>query len=75
MIIRQYHIARGEDHRNEILIPTSSHGTNPFSSSMANCKIIVTATDPKGNIDVEDFRKKAVENRNNLIEGNRFALT
>ena len=27
----------------------------------------MTATDPEGNIDVEDFRKKAIENRDNLV--------
>jgi len=67
MVIRQYHIARGEGHRNVILIPASAHGTNPASSTMAGFKIIVTATDPEGNIDVEDFRKKAIEHRDNLV--------
>ena len=50
-----------------ILIPASAHGTNPASSTMAGFKILVTATDPEGNIDVEDFRKKAIENQDNLI--------
>ena len=67
MVMRQYHIAHGEGHRNVILIPASAHGTNPASSTMAGFKIIVTATDPEGNIDVEDFRKKAIENRDNLV--------
>ena len=67
MVMRQYHIAHGQGHRNVILIPASAHGTNPASSTMAGFKIIVTATDPDGNIDVEDFRKKAAENRNNLV--------
>lgn len=67
MVIRQYHIAHGQGHRNVILIPASAHGTNPASSTMAGFKIIVTATDPEGNIDVEDFRKKAIENRDNLV--------
>lgn len=67
MVMRQYHIAHGQGHRNVILIPASAHGTNPASSTMAGFKIIVTATDPDGNIDVEDFRKKAAENRDNLV--------
>ena len=48
MVIRQYHIAHGQGHRNVILIPASAHGTNPASSTMAGFKIIVTATDPEG---------------------------
>jgi glycine dehydrogenase len=67
MVLRQYHISRGEGHRNVMLIPASAHGTNPASSTMAGLKIIVTATDPEGNIDVADFRAKAEENRENLF--------
>lgn len=67
MVIRQYHISRGEAHRNVILIPASAHGTNPASSTMAGLNIIVTATDAAGNIDVEDFRAKAVANKDNLF--------
>lgn len=67
MVIRQYHISRGEAHRNVILIPASAHGTNPASSTMAGLNIIVTATDAAGNIDVEDFRAKAIANKDNLF--------
>ncbi len=66
MVIRQYHISRGEGHRNIMLIPASAHGTNPASSTMAGFKIVVVASTPEGNIDVEDFRRKAVENKDNL---------
>lgn len=67
MVIRQYHISRGEAHRNVILIPASAHGTNPASSTMAGLNIIVTATDAAGNIDVDDFRAKAIANKDNLF--------
>lgn len=67
MVIRQYHISRGEGHRKVILIPASAHGTNPASSTMAGLDIIVTATDAAGNIDLEDFRTKAVANKENLF--------
>lgn len=67
MVLRQYHISRGEGHRNVMLIPASAHGTNPASSTMAGLKVVVTATDPEGNIDVADFKAKAEENRDNLF--------
>jgi len=67
MVLRQYHISRGEGHRKVMLIPASAHGTNPASSSMAGLQIIVTATDPEGNIDVADFRAKAEANKDNLF--------
>lgn len=67
MVIRQYHISRGDGHRNVILIPASAHGTNPASSTMAGFDILVTACDAEGNIDVEDFRTKAVANKDKLV--------
>ena len=67
MVLRQYHIAHGQGHRNVMLIPASAHGTNPASSTMAGLKVVVTATDPEGNIDVADFKAKAEANRDNLF--------
>jgi glycine dehydrogenase len=66
MVIRQYHVARGEGHRDVILIPASAHGTNPASSTMAGFDIRVIASDAGGNIDVENFREQAVANRERL---------
>ena len=66
MVIREYHISRGEGHRNVILIPASAHGTNPATSTMAGYDIRVVASDAEGNIDVADFRDKAVENKERL---------
>ncbi|MFT3687392.1 MAG: aminomethyl-transferring glycine dehydrogenase [Phycisphaerales bacterium] len=66
MAIRAYHLSRGDDHRNVCLIPASAHGTNPASAAMAGMHIIVTKTMENGNIDVEDLRIKAIENKDNL---------
>ncbi|CAM1344462.1 aminomethyl-transferring glycine dehydrogenase [Tenacibaculum amylolyticum] len=66
MVIRAYHEANGESHRNICLIPASAHGTNPASAVMAGMKVVVTKTDEKGNIDVEDLRAKATKYSENL---------
>jgi len=66
MVIRQYHLSRNESHRNVTLIPSSAHGTNPASASMAGMKVVVVECDVNGNISVDDLRKKAVEHRDNL---------
>lgn len=66
MAIRQYHIARGEAHRNIAIIPSSAHGTNPASAVMAGMKVVVVACDERGNIDVEDLKAKADEHKDNL---------
>ena len=41
MVIREYHIKKGEGHRNVVLIPASAHGTNPASAVMAGGKVVV----------------------------------
>jgi glycine dehydrogenase len=61
MVIRAYHINRGEGHRNVALIPTSAHGTNPASAVMAGMRVVLVNCDDKGNIDVEDLKARAEE--------------
>lgn len=66
MVIKAYHKSRGDKHRNICIIPASAHGTNPASAVMAGMKVVVTATNSKGNIDWEDFSKKVLEHKNQL---------
>jgi len=66
LVIRGYHKSRGEGHRNVALIPSSAHGTNPASAVMAGMQVVVVECDEKGNISVEDLRKKAEEHKSNL---------
>jgi len=66
LVIRQFHISRGEGHRNVCLIPASAHGTNPASAVMAGMQVVVTKTDAEGNIDLADLKEKAELHRQNL---------
>ncbi len=66
LTIRAYHKGSGEGHRNVCLIPASAHGTNPASAAMCGLKVVVVATDARGNIDVADFRSKAEASKDNL---------
>ena len=65
-VIRAYHHSRGDDARDVILIPSSAHGTNPASAVMAGFKVVVTATDAKGNVDEADLANKAAAHGRNL---------
>ena len=60
LTIQAYHKARGDVQRKVCLIPTSAHGTNPASAQMVGMEVVVVKTAPNGDIDVEDFRAKAV---------------
>src|SRR4029450_6905265 len=66
MTIRAYQRDRGESQRNVVLIPSSAHGTNPASATMAGLKVVVTACDSKGNVDVTDLRAQAEQYRDVL---------
>lgn len=66
MVIREYHLTRGDTNRNIVLIPSSAHGTNPASAAMAGMQIIIVDCDENGNISVDDLRKKAEEHRDEL---------
>ncbi|MEW5737275.1 MAG: aminomethyl-transferring glycine dehydrogenase [Myxococcota bacterium] len=66
LVIRAYHEARGEGHRNVCLIPASAHGTNPASAVMAGYEVVVVKTDEHGNVDVGDLKAKAAAHQKNL---------
>ena len=66
MVIRAYHESRGDNHRNICIIPASAHGTNPASAVMAGMQVVVTKTDEKGNIDVNDLEDKVSLHADNL---------
>ena len=66
LVIRDYLRNKGEAHRNIALIPSSAHGTNPASAVMAGMKVVVTACDEKGNIDLEDLAAKIKEHEDKL---------
>lgn len=66
MVIRAYHRAKGEGHRNVCLIPVSAHGTNPASAAMAGMTVVAVACDRDGNVDLTDLEAKAAQHRDRL---------
>lgn len=66
LVIRAYHAAMGNQHRNVVLIPSSAHGTNPASAVMAGMDVVVVKCDELGNIDLNDLREKAEKYKETL---------
>ncbi|MFM2389681.1 MAG: hypothetical protein RLZZ437_1236 [Pseudomonadota bacterium] len=66
LTIQAYHRSRGDAHRNICLIPVSAHGTNPASAQMAGMEVVVVKSAPNGDVDLEDFKAKAVAAGANL---------
>jgi glycine cleavage system P protein (glycine dehydrogenase) len=66
MVIRAYHRERGDLKRDVVLIPTSAHGTNPASATMAGMRVVLVSCDSHGYIELDDLRAKAQEHRDAL---------
>lgn len=56
MVMRQYHISRGDNKRKKVIVPDSAHGTNPASAMVAGLEVIEVKSKPNGSIDVEDLK-------------------
>jgi glycine dehydrogenase len=67
LAIRNYHLARGDDHRTVCLIPASAHGTNAASAVMAGLRVVVVKTGgEQGEIDLADLKAKIAEHADDL---------
>lgn len=66
LAIRRWHESRGEAHRDICLIPSSAHGTNPASATMAGLRVVVVDCDRDGNVDLDDLRAKVDRHRAGL---------
>ncbi len=66
LAIRAYHRSHGQGQRDVCLIPSSAHGTNPASANMAGLKVVVTACDASGNVDLADLKAKCELHSANL---------
>lgn len=65
-VIRSYLESIGQGHRNKVLIPASAHGTNPASAVQAGFTTVTCACDTRGNVDIDDLRRKAFEYKDEL---------
>lgn len=65
-VIRSFLESIGQGHRSKVLIPASAHGTNPASAIQAGYTTVICACDEQGNVDMDDFRAKAEEHKDDL---------
>ena len=59
LMMRAYHLGRGDSGRTRMAIPDSAHGTNPASAAMAGFDVVTLASDADGNTDLDALRKLA----------------
>lgn len=56
MVMRQYHLQRGDTKRTKVIVPNSAHGTNPASAMVSGLQVVEVKSKPNGSIDVEDLK-------------------
>lgn len=56
LLIKAYHLARGDAARTEIIVPDSAHGTNPASSVMAGFRVVNIPSGADGCVDLAALR-------------------
>ncbi|MFC5713339.1 aminomethyl-transferring glycine dehydrogenase subunit GcvPB [Thalassorhabdus alkalitolerans] len=74
MMIRAYHEAKGEAHRNKVIVPDSAHGTNPASATVAGFEAVTVKTDERGLVDLEHLREVTGEDTAALMLTNPNTL-
>ncbi|AEE14770.1 aromatic amino acid beta-eliminating lyase/threonine aldolase [Thermodesulfobium narugense DSM 14796] len=56
MIISSYHKSRNSK-RTKVIVPDSSHGTNPASASMVGYEVVTIPSNSEGEMDVDELKK------------------
>jgi glycine dehydrogenase subunit 2 len=56
LMIRAYHLSRGDTERVEVIVPDSSHGTNPATASMAGFRTVTVRSGTDGEVDLAALR-------------------
>lgn len=59
LMIRAYHVARGEgDQRRVVIVPDAAHGTNPATAGMVGYRVVEVPTAADGEVDVAALKAK-----------------
>lgn len=67
LMMRAYHLDRGDAHRDVILVPDSAHGTNPASTTMSGLRVVEVPSDDRGNVDLASLKAACEEHGDRLV--------
>jgi glycine dehydrogenase subunit 2 len=74
MMIRQYHVQKGEPKRTKVIVPDSAHGTNPASVSMAGLETVTIPSNSDGSVDLAALQQAVGEDTAALMLTNPSTL-
>jgi glycine dehydrogenase subunit 2 len=66
LMMRAYHLDRGDVQRNVILVPDSAHGTNPATTTMSGLRVVEIPSDGRGNVDLGALEAACQEHSDSL---------
>ncbi|MBN1815644.1 MAG: aminomethyl-transferring glycine dehydrogenase subunit GcvPB [Anaerolineae bacterium] len=72
LMMRAYHLDRGDAERDVILVPDSAHGTNPASTAMSGLRVVEVPSDAAdvpsgGNVDMDALKAACDEHGERLV--------
>ncbi|MDY6876355.1 MAG: aminomethyl-transferring glycine dehydrogenase subunit GcvPB [Chloroflexota bacterium] len=67
LMMRAYHLDRGHDQRDVILVPDSAHGTNPATTTMSGLRVVEVPSDGRGNVDLGALEAACQEHSDCLV--------
>ena len=56
MIMRSYHLSRGDTKRTKVIVPVTAHGTNPASATISGMETVEVASNELGCVDIESLK-------------------
>ncbi|MGI8703633.1 MAG: aminomethyl-transferring glycine dehydrogenase subunit GcvPB [Candidatus Limnocylindrales bacterium] len=56
LMVRAYHRSRTDTARTQVIVPDSSHGTNPATASMAGYTTVTVRSNERGGVDLQALR-------------------
>ena len=74
MLIKRYHESRGDIGRTKILVPDSSHGTNPATAAMTGMTTVNIPSDSNGRVNIDRLKSLAGDDTAGLMLTNPNTL-
>ena len=61
LMMRAYHLDRGDTKRDKVLVPDSAHGTNPATAAMCGFRTVTIPSDRQGDVDLKALQQELDE--------------
>lgn len=74
MIIMAYHAHNGQHKRTKVIVPDSSHGTNPATAALCGCSVVQIPSNSTGGVDLNSLHAAVGEDTAALMLTNPSTL-